>query len=202
MTVLQHLLSTESVTSEEFDEANLVLRSNWAVDLPHNTDEMLRLAESDEFKSGAAGAPMLRPAFWMDAKPAIETYRHVIRHIASEAPLQLEHWISQASIGYISRPTHRTTSESVASLALITTIILEFEPEAFAAIVRGARRGMSHSGGPDPLEDIALGLASVLTTNLGPQLGAQQIRQTRLCSLRRRSSGRSRSPPNRDPLTQ
>jgi hypothetical protein len=173
--VLDYLAAVNLLPREQLLECHSVLRRNWAVDLPHAPDEIVRLAESYGFAAGVSGAPFLRQAFWAELQPAIGTYRQVLRAVADNSPEHISDWVAQSSIGFIARNADRSPLEAAGLLALITTMILDFDHMVFPAIVDGVTKGLTHTGQPDPLKEIARQLSKLLLTNLGPQLGAQQF---------------------------
>lgn len=174
LALVEVLRGLNRLSETEVQGARLTLRRNWGVDLPIQRDEMLEVARREGFSAGAAGAPLLRRAFWQDLASATPVFRELLREVSAHRPSEISAWVAQATVGFVGAG-FQSPNEAAVSLAAVTAMIVEFDAELFASAVAGMSRGFVHLGLADPLEDICRRVSKILLSNLGPEDGARQF---------------------------
>lgn len=157
-------------------EATDSLRRKRYADLDWGTEDLLRIAEQEEFQpiGGASGA-LARPSFWADPAKATSLYRSVLDRLAElkAAPEVLEGWHAAATSGFLGFCDPAVRRNAAGGLLAVAFLTFGLQPAVLPYLLNGTRQGSRSRGVEDPFPDFCRGLADELSILFGETQGGR-----------------------------
>ncbi|WP_327097341.1 DUF4365 domain-containing protein [Nocardia vinacea] len=159
----------EKSTTAEADDAavtwaatlNMELARDYVVDLPLTHEELLRLAEEDDWKARTAAAPLTRPAWWAaNHAGGILTLRTIYARARTHSPHELVSWQYAAMHG-LTRAIRPEAAPAVLALLALTGFDHATTDEERAQGLSQARQIAAELGIPDPASGLPSAAAVV-----------------------------------------
>lgn len=147
--LLEALVETGRLSDEIRKEAlaGMVRAGVWA---PLPVEELLRIAEQDDWKPSGAAAVVASPARWLRPREANVLLAQVLPSVADHRPEHTADWLCLCAraIGYAHPDPFAAAAVSGALLAVAVHLV-EPDPPALPALLEAVRAGLS-AAAPDP----------------------------------------------------
>jgi nucleoside phosphorylase len=143
-------------------DARLALLRAGFLDYPLLVDDLVRLAQAENWSGVVSSQLIARPSAWLEPQLPLDLYKRAIGEAISRDPSSLGQWAYSASMGTLRRTRGRIACELLPTLLLLGLSVAAMDAKAFASLVAGVRAAAEALACSDPLRPAAAQLARSL----------------------------------------
>lgn len=173
--VLHALAETNVIDSAQLTNSLDALRREYCVDLPLDTDSLIRVAHLDQWEPRAATFTFARPATWRRGEHAFQAWRVLYSQAAINKPKYLPSWLYAAIIGAAhDKQPHQVTTLAAAML-FSATMASDTPTVRFPELLKAAREATTYLAGDDLLPTTVIIMLEAFTPQCGPEFSARTV---------------------------
>src|SRR5215210_4502129 len=90
--LINELADQGRISETDLDGAVMMLRRNYAVDLPFDAEQILALAVEDNWRGGPSAFSFARSAMWQDPQRALSLYQECVTAVLCHDGSALANW--------------------------------------------------------------------------------------------------------------
>lgn len=178
LSLLNALAAKDRIGVRSLADATMLLRRNYAADLPFDAEHILALAAEDGWRTGPGSFSLARPVLWQDSQRAFSLYQKCIEAVLAHDATLLPAWCAAATAGF-ARSLPTAVAAQRAGTILAYTILMGsvlsggLRPDLFAPSLQTSRRAARVLGLEDTLPSAVEVLKDMMEDAFGvPEAGA------------------------------